>query len=318
MGEVQIGTSIGQKKISFWTKVKKDYKKHKWIYLMAIPMIIYFIVFCYIPMYGVIIAFKNYNIKLGILRSPWVGFKYFEQFFSNYYFWRLIKNTLLMSLYDILWGFPAPIILALLLNEIKNKYFKRTVQTITYLPHFISSVVICGMIIDFTRTDGLINHILAYFGVPASNLLARPELFRTINVGSGIWQSIGWGSIIYLAALSAIDTSLYEAATLDGAGRWKQMWNITLPGIAPTIIILFILRIGSLMSVGTEKILLLYSPLTYSTADVIGTFVYRKGLQGSFEFSYSTAVGLFESVIGFILLIVANKVSKKVTENSLW
>ncbi len=317
MGEVQISTSIGQRKISFWEKVKKDFKKHKWIYLMAVPMIFYFIVFCYMPMYGVIIAFKNYNIRLGILGSEWVGLKYFKEFFNNYYFLRLLKNTLLMSLYDILWAFPAPIILALLLNEIKNNFFKRTVQTVTYLPHFISSVVICGMIVDFTRTDGLINHILSYFGVPASNLLARPELFRTINISSGVWQSIGWGSIIYLSALSSIDTALYEAATIDGAGRWKQMWHITLPGIVPTVVILFVLRIGSLMSVGTEKILLLYSPLTYSTADVIGTFVYRKGLL-SMQYSYSTAVGLFESVIGFILLILANKVSKKLTENSLW
>jgi putative aldouronate transport system permease protein len=284
---------------------------------MALPMIVYFILFNYIPMYGVVIAFKDYNIRQGILGSPWAGFKHFISFFHSFYFDRVIRNTILLNIYDLICAFPAPIILALLLNELRKEKFKRVVQTVTYLPHFISMVVICGMIVDFTSTNGLINQILSAFGVKPTNLLTRPELFRTIYISSGVWQGIGWGSIIYLAALTGIDPQLYEAATIDGAGRLKQLWHITLPGIAPTIVILLILRIGSMMSVGFEKIILLYNPLTYETADVIGTYVYRKGLL-EFNYSFSTAVGLFESAIGFVLLIVANKLSKKFSETSLW
>jgi putative aldouronate transport system permease protein len=305
------------KKDSLWTRIRKDFSRNKVIYFMAIPMIVYFVVFCYIPMYGVTIAFKDFNPIRGIMGSEWIGFEWFKEFFNSVYFGRIIKNTLLISIYDILWGFPAPIILALMLNEIKNKLFKKTVQTITYLPHFISMVVMCGIIIDFTSTNGLINALLSHFGVEPSNLLMKKELFRTIYVSSGIWKSIGWSSIIYLAALSGIDPQLYEAATIDGAGRWRQMWHVTLPAISPTIIILFILRIGSLMSVGFEKIILLYNPMTRETADVISTFVYRKGLI-DFSYSYSTAVGLFNSIISFILLFTANKLSKKFSETSLW
>jgi putative aldouronate transport system permease protein len=306
-----------KQKISKLSIIRKDFIKHKYVYLMAVPILAYYIIFCYIPMYGVSIAFQDFSVKLGYFKSPWVGFKYFKEFFNSYYFWRLLKNTLLLNIYDLICGFPAPIILALLLNEVKNKWFKSTVQTISYLPHFISMVVICGMILDFTATDGLINTILSYFGVTPSNLMVKPELFRTIYIGSGIWQGVGWGSIIYLAALAGIDPQLYEAATIDGAGRWRQLWSVTIPGIAPTIIILLILRLGSMMSVGFEKIILLYNPMTYETADVISTFVYRKGLIDS-DYSYSTAVGLFNSAISFVLIILANKFSRKFSETSLW
>ncbi len=268
-------------------------------------------------MYGITIAFKDFNPRLGIHASKWVGLKHFKAFFSSIYFGRTIKNTLLISAYSLLWGFPASIILALLLNEITRERFKRVVQTVTYLPHFISLVVICGMIVDFTSTDGLINSILANFGVEPTNLLTRPELFRTIYIGTGIWQDIGWDSIIYLSALSGINPTLYEAATIDGAGRWKQLWHVTLPGIAPTIIIMLILNIGGLMSVGFEKIILLYNPLTWETSDVISSYIYRKGIINA-NYSFSTAVGLFESAIGFTLLAGANKLSKKVSETSLW
>lgn len=297
--------------------IRRDFKKNKYVYLMVFPVIVYFIIFSYWPMYGVIIAFKDYSPGKGILGSEWIGLKNFVDFFNSYYVGRLIRNTLLINIYDLFWGFPAPIILALLINEVNNKLFKRTIQTISYLPHFISLVVVCGIIIDFTASDGLITTILSQFGVKPTNLLMRPELFRTIYISSGIWQGVGWGSIIYLAALSGINPNLYEAATIDGAGRWKQTIHITLPGIAPTIIILFILRLGSMMSVGYEKIILLYNSTTYETADVISSFVYRKGLLES-DYSYSTAVGLFNSVINFVLIIIANTISRKVSETSLW
>lgn len=300
-----------------WNTIRRDFKKNKYVYLMILPVIAFFIIFSYWPMYGVIIAFKDYSPGKGIWGSNWVGLKNFKDFFSSYYVGRLIRNTILINIYDLIWGFPAPIILALLINEVNNKLFKRTIQTISYLPHFISLVVVCGIIIDFTASDGLITTILSYFGIKPTNLLMRPELFRTIYISSGIWQGVGWGSIIYLAALSGIDTNLYEAATIDGAGRWKQALHITLPGIAPTIIILFILRLGSMMSVGYEKIILLYNSTTYETADVISSFVYRKGLQES-NYSYSTAVGLFNSIINFMLIIIANTISRKVSETSLW
>jgi putative aldouronate transport system permease protein len=318
MSELQINSEFNSKrKISTWEKIGKDIKRNKYIYIMAIPMIVFFILFCYIPMYGVIIAFKDYSPTLGITGSPWVGLKHFSSFFHSMYFGRTIKNTFFLSIYSLLWGFPAAIILALLLNEVRRDKFKRCVQTITYLPHFISLVVICGMIIDFTGTDGLLNSILSIFGVEPQNWLTKPEWFRTIYIGSGLWQSIGWDSIIYLAALSGIDPTLYEAATIDGAGRWKQLLYVTLPGISPTIVTMLILSIGGLMSVGSEKIILLYNPLTYETSDVISSYVYRKGLINA-NYSFSTAVGLFESAIGFILLVFANQLSKKISDTSLW
>lgn len=268
-------------------------------------------------MYGALIAFQNYSPGDSVIGGEWVGFKHFISFFNSYYFWRLIKNTLSISITTIVFGFPAPILLALFMNELRNKVFSRVTQAIVYLPHFISMVVIGGMIKVFVQETGIISVIFSYFGLEAQNMLQNPSLFVPIYVISGIWQSIGWGSIIYLAALTAVDQELYEAAQIDGAGRWKQTLHITIPSIIPTIVIMFIMRTGSILSVGSEKVLLLYNPTTYSTADVISTFVYRKGiLEGSF--SYSTAVGLFNSIVNFGLVFLVNKISAKVSENSLW
>lgn len=292
-------------------------KKNKALYLMFLPVAIYYLLFAYKPMYGAIIAFQNYNPMNGILGSEWVGFKHFSDFFNNYYFWRILKNTLLISVSSIVFGFPAPIILALLMNEIRNNGFKRVTQTLSYIPHFISLVVICGMIKDFTSDTGIIMDVLSRFGFERESLLTKSEAFVPIYIISDIWQGIGWGSIIYLAALTNIDPALYEAATIDGANRWQQTIHVTLPGISSTIIIMLILRVGGLLSVGYEKIILLYSPLTYETADVISSFVYRKGLLET-NWSYSTAIGLFNSVFNFLLLVFTNKLSAKLSDTSLW
>jgi len=294
-----------------------DIKRNKYIYIMLLVVVAWYVIFCYVPMYGAIIAFKDYSIGRGIFNSPWVGFKHFVSFFSDINFMRVVRNTFLINIYDILWGFPAPIIMALLLNEVRNQYFKKTIQTLSYLPYFISMVVVCGIIVDFTSTNGIINQLLSNFGFEKVNLLSKSEFFRTVYISSGIWQNVGWGSIIYLAALTNISPELYESAVIDGAGRWKQLIHITLPGIASTIIVLLILRMGSIMSVGFEKIILLYNPLTYETADVIASYVYRKGLLNA-DYSYSTAIGLMNSVINFLFLVVSNWLSRRYTESSLW
>jgi putative aldouronate transport system permease protein len=304
-------------KQSLWTTIGRDIRRNKLLYLMVLPVIAYYVIFDYGPMYGLQIAFKDYSPGDGIWGSRWIGLANFTEFFQSYYFWRLIRNTLLISVYELIFGFPAPIILALLLNELRKQAFKRIVQTVTYLPHFISVVVVVGMLVDFLARDGVVNQVLGYLGVEARSYLSEPGWFRFLYVSSGIWQQIGWGSIIFLAALSNIDPSLYEAAKVDGAGRWKQMLHITIPGIMPTVIILLILRMGSMMSVGSEKILLMYNPLTYDTADVISTFVYRKGILEA-SYSYTTAVGLFNAVIAFLLVIISNSISKRVSETKLW
>lgn len=290
---------------------------NKYLYIMMIPVIGYYLIFHYGPMYGAIIAFKDYSPMKGILESDWVGLKHFEEFFNSYYFLRVLKNTILISLYTLIFEFPAPIILALLINEVRKKKFKRVVQTITYMPYFISLVVICGIITDFTNADGLINRLFMLLGYDGQAMLQKPELFRPIYVLSEIWQRIGWESIIYIAALMSIDLEQYEAARMDGASRIKQMFYITLPGLLPVITIMFILRMGNMLNVGFEKIILLYNPVTYETADVISSFVYRKGLL-EFGWSYSSAVGLFNSVINLVLLISANYISRRVSQNSLW
>lgn len=299
-------------------RIKRELTKNKYIYLLALPVIAYYIIFCYWPMFGLVIAFKQYELGKGIFDSKWVGLKYFMEFFKSRNCLRLIGNTLGISLYDLIAGFPAPIIFALLLNEIKNSKFKRTVQTITYLPHFISLVVLCGMITDFFAAEGIITKILMKFGGSQINYLGAPKYFKTIYVTTNIWQGIGWGSIIYLAALSGISPELYEAATVDGAGRFRQLLAVTLPGIAPTIVIMLILRMGQLMSVGFEKIILLYNPGTYETADVISSFVYRRGIGESAQYSFSSAVGMFQSVINLVLLLGANFLSKRFSGNSLF
>ncbi|NSW89260.1 MAG: sugar ABC transporter permease [Firmicutes bacterium] len=297
--------------------IKKDYNKRKLVYLMLMPVLSFYIIFHYWPMYGAIIAFKQFSPGKGIFASPWVGFENFQDFFNSYYCWRLIRNTLLINVYQLIFAFPAPIIFAFLLNEVKDGIFKRTVQTVSYLPHFISLIVVCGMLVDFLSIDGVVNDIIEMFGGQRISLLLQPSWFRAIYVSSGIWQHMGWDSIIYLASLSSIDPQLYEAIKIDGGGRLRQLWHISLPGIAPTIIILLILKAGQMMNVGFEKVFLLYNPNTYETADVISTFVYRKGLL-EMNFSYSAAVGLFNSVINFVLLVLSNKISKVTTETSLW
>ena len=298
-------------------RLKLDLQRNYQAYLMVLPSIILIFIFCYIPMYGVLMAFENYRPQLGVLGSEWVGLYHFKDFFTSPHSLNVLRNTVVISVYSLLVGFPFPIILALLLNEVRCQAYKRTVQTISYMPYFISNVVICGMLKSFLAYDGLFNQIGAVFGMAPKSFLSNPALFPSVIVFSDLWQSIGWNSIIYMAALAGIDPDLYEAAHIDGCGRLRQMWHITLPGIVPTMVTLLILSIGGLLGANSDKILLLYSPLTYETGDVIGTFVYRRGIKGG-DFSYSTAVSLFQTVINFLLLIFANWFSNKTTETSLW
>jgi len=316
---IEVNTKIGHRqrtnlKKRFLRQAKRDFP----LYLIALPGLISLIVFKYIPIYGIIIAFKNYNPGLGIFASKWVGFEHFIRFFKDPYFFRIFKNTFLLGFYTLLFSFPAPIILALLLNEVRNDSIKKIFQTISYLPNFISVVIVAGFIIDFTSmSDGIINDIIAFFGGERISFMAEPEWFRPIYIISGIWQGVGVGSIIYLAAISGINNELYESAYIDGAGRWKQMRYITLPCLMPTIAILLILSVGDIFGSDFTKILLLYRPLTYETADVISTYVFRMGIQGG-SFSYSTAVGLFLSVISFIFLFFTDRISKKISDISLF
>jgi putative aldouronate transport system permease protein len=299
-------------------KFLKDFMLNKYLYLLMIPVVAYYAIFHYLPMYGAIIAFKNFSPVKGIWGSDWAGLYHFNAFFSSYYFWRLLKNTLLLSLYTLVFEFPAPVILALLLNEVNNRYFKNIVQTIAYMPYFISIVVISGIVKDFTNSSGLINIAYTYItGTDGQALLQKSELFRAIYVLSEIWQKIGWESIIYIAALTTVDLEQYEAAKIDGASRIRQMWHISLPGLMPTITIMLILRVGNMLNVGYEKIILLYNPVIYETADVISTSVYRKGLLEA-NWGFSSAMGLFNSAFNLILLIGANYISRKWNKNSLW
>jgi putative aldouronate transport system permease protein len=292
-------------------------RKDKFLYLIFFIPFLYYVVFHYAPIYGIIIAFKDYKVARGIWGSRWVGLKHFVAFFENPYAWKLIRNTLLLNVYSIVFSFPVPIILALLLNELGNDKFKRFVQTVSYLPHFISVVVVCGMVVNFLSADGIVNQVLRRLGGSSKPFLMMPEWFRTIYVGSGIWQHTGWSSIIYLAALSSIDPQLYEAAIIDGASRFRQIRYITLPGIAPTVTIMFLLTLGRIMVVGFEKILLLYTGATYETADVLQTYIYRRGLEGA-DFSFATAVGLFQALVGLLFVVTANMISRRVGETSLW
>ena len=290
---------VKKKNSSFGVRLKKDMKRYRGAYLLVVPVVVFYLLFCYKPMYGVIIAFKDFSPAAGIWGSDWTGsfgFQHFIDFFGSFYFKRVLRNTLVISLTSILFGFPAPIIFALLLNEIKSEKFKRITQTISYMPHFISTVVICGMLTMFVSEKGFITQLLTFLGGEGGvSLLSKEEYFVPIYVISGIWQEVGWGAIIYLAALSGIDQQLYEAAQIDGANRWKQMIHVTLPGISGQIIIMFLLRIGRVMNVGHEKIILLYNAGIYETADVISTFVYRKGLL-EYQWSYSAAIGIFNSI----------------------
>lgn len=302
---------------TFAQRLARDFKLNKYKYLLIIPVLVILALFSYKPMYGLIIAFKNFRPRLGIAGSKWVGLSNFRNFFGDVYFTRLLRNTLSISLLCILFGFPLPILLALSLNEVRSSSFKRTVQTLTYMPYFVSMVVACALIKVYCQSDGIFSQIIVAFGGMKQNLLASPRHFYTIYVISDIWQYIGWNSIIYLAALSGIDQEQYEAARIDGAGRFKQMLNITLPGLLPTIIVLFILRMGGVLNVGYEKVLLMYSEATYEVADVISTYVYRRGIINA-DYSYATAVGLFNSVVNVIFLVGANLLSRKFGDSSLF
>ena len=306
-----------QLKKNLGTRIKNELTRNRYLYLMLIPVAAYYLIFCYGPMFGLVIAFKDYSIAKGIAASKWVGLKYFKEFFNGIYFSRTLRNTLIISFMDILFGFPFPIIFALLLNELKCKWFKKTVQTVTYLPHFISLVVICGMITDFFSTNGLISSFIGMLGGKNMNYVASAKWFRTIFIGSGVWSSFGWNSIIYLAALSGVDAQLYEAAEIDGAGRFKQLLHVTLPGILPTIMTMLILRMGRVMTVGYEKIILLYSPSTYEVGEVISSYVYQMGIASS-RYGYSTAVGLFQSLVNILLICITNKLSAKLSDTALF
>lgn len=293
--------------------------KSKWqlLAMIALPLI-WYIVFCYIPMYGIQLAFRSYNPKLGYLGSPFVGLRYFKQFFSSYYCWDVVWNTFSISLYSLLISFPAPIILALIINELPGNKFKKVIQNITYVPHFISIVVLCGMLYLFLSPQyGVVNSFLSLFGIGPIGFLESNAYFKPVYVLSEVWQEGGWNSIIYIAALGGIDPSLYEAATIDGASRFRRIWHISLPGITPTIITLLVLRIGQLMSVGFEKALLLQNDLNIGKSEIISTLVYKNGILRG-ELSYATAVGLMNSLINLVLIVLANKVCKKLFDNSLW
>ena len=296
----------------------KSFRKNWDLYLMITPVIAYFIIFDYIPMYGVQIAFKNFLASKGIWGSDWIGFLHFDRFFNSYYFWRLIKNTVGINVYELLVAFPIPILLALLINEVGNKHFKRFVQTVTYAPHFLSTVVMVGLVLIFLNPQkGIINILISAFGGEPVAFMTEPEWFKTIYVFSGVWQGMGWSSIIYLAALAGIDPTLHEAARVDGANRLQRIWHINLPGILPTIVILLILNVGSFMAVGFEKIYLMQNSLNLESSDVISTYVYTRGILGA-EYSFSAAVGLFNSVINCFLLVLVNGVARRVNETSLW
>ncbi|MBR2884925.1 MAG: sugar ABC transporter permease [Clostridia bacterium] len=317
MKQKQAAVKIGSSR-TFLSKIKRELVTNRYLYLMAIPILAYFIIFCYMPMYGIIISFKRYDMAKGILDSEWVGLKHFIDFFKSMYFPRVMRNTLIISLYNIVAGFPAPIIFALLLNEVRKTRFKKLVQTTTYLPHFLSMVVVCGMIVDFFGINGIATKFLMFFGGENMNYVGSNDTYRHVHVWTSIWQEVGWGSIIYLAALTSVDQQLYEAAIIDGANRWKQTWHITLPGIASTIIVMLIMKIGGLLSVGYEKTILLYGPTTKESAEVISSYVYQRGIGEAMQLSYSTAVGLFQSVVNIILLTLSNTISKKFTDSGLF
>jgi putative aldouronate transport system permease protein len=296
-----------------------DHFKREWqIYVMLAPAIIWFLLFLYKPMYGLQIAFKDYSIFKGIEGSPWVGWEHFQTLFGSDQFVRAVMNTIKISALNLLFAFPAPIILALMFNEILNATFKKTAQTIVYLPHFISSVIIAGIVITaFSPSAGIVNTIIGWFGFEPIYFLTKPEWFRPIFIGTGIWQEAGFGSIVFLAAIAGVNPSLYESAVVDGANRWQMMWKITIPSIMPTILIMLIIRIGNIMEVSFELIILLYQPATYETADVVNTFIYRQGIQGG-QYDIAAAAGLFNAVVAFVLVMIANTISKRYSRTSLW
>lgn len=296
----------------------KNLRKYWQYYILLLPALAYFLIFCYGPMYGAQIAFRNFNARDGITGSAWVGYAHFERFFRSPYFGSLLRNTFVISIYGLLAGFPLPILLALSLNELKGTKVKKLAQTVTYAPYFISTVVMCGMLIAFLNPNtGIINKLIAALGGEPVPFLSEAALFPSIYVWSGVWQGTGWGSVIYFAALSGVDPQLLEAATLDGATRWQKIWYVNLPALMPTIVIMLIMNCGSLLSVGYEKAFLLQNALNLETSEVISTYVYKTGLVSA-QYSFSTAIGLFNSVVNLILLVTVNAVSRRIGENSLW
>jgi putative aldouronate transport system permease protein len=294
-----------------------DIVKDRWLYVLLLPAFVMLFIFNYIPIYGLVIAFKDYNGTQSIMASPWVGLKYFEMMTRDPFIWQVIRNTLILGAYSIVFTFPAPILLALMLNELKSGKYKKISQTISYLPYFISTVIVVSMMKEFLSLDGIINLSLKSLGMKAVNFMSDPKWFRTLYTSSEIWQGVGWGSVLYLAATSGISDELYEAATIDGANRLQKIWYVTLPCLMPTISIQFILAMGGLLGASFEKIILMYSPATYSTADVIATYVYRKGIQGS-SYSYGVAVGAVNSVVSFLFVYASNLVMRKVNGYSFW
>ena len=293
-------------------------RKHRALLLMLIPAAIYYILFCYKPMYGLLIAFKDFRILDGIMGSPWVGFKYFNQAFSSTEFWRALQNTLILSVYKLIFTFPAPILLALLLNEVRNLTFKKTVQTMTYLPHFISWVVLSGVLINFLSPSvGPVNALIKSMGFDPIYFVGNKNYFRSVLIFSSIWKEVGWGTIIYLAALTSVDLQLYEAAKLDGAGKFKQTIHITLPSIANVVIIMLIMAVGTIINDDFDQIFNMYNPAVYSVSEVISTYIYKQGLEQA-QYSYSTAVGLFKNVIALCLVLGTNFFAKKIGDYGLW
>jgi len=297
-----------------WRKaLRRDWQ----LYSLALLPLLFFLVFRYLPMLGNVIAFRRFVPGGSLFGETWVGLRYVKIFLNDPTFWQVFGNTFILGALTLLFCFPLPIVLALLLNEVRTRVFKQFVQTVSYLPHFLSLVIVAGMVLQLTSIDGTVNQIVGAFGGEPIAFMQGADWFRTIYVSSEVWQTVGWGTILYLAALTTIDDQLYEAARIDGANRWKQTWHITLPGIRPTMVTLLILNIGTFMAVGFEKILLLYNPLTYPTADVLSTYLYRVGLVSN-NFSYAAAIGLFESVIGLTLVLSANAISRRTVGTSLW
>lgn len=311
--------ALPEKKLfSRFGNLKKEIYRDRYMLLIFSLPLAYYIIFRYIPIYGIIIAFKNFSPFKGITGSPWVGFKYFIEFFESVYFWRVLKNTLILSLYGLVIVFPLPIIFALMLNEVRNQKFKKIVQTISYLPYFISVVVVVGIVTNFlSPSTGVINIILKQLGFEPVFFMAEAKYFPFVYTAMSAWKVLGWDAVIYIAALTTIEQEQYEAAIIDGASKWQQVVHITIPGIMNTIVIMLLLKIGSILSIEFESILLMYNPIIYSTADVISTFVYRKGIAEA-NYSFGTAVNLFQSVIGFVLLVISNKISNKLTDSGLW
>ncbi|SFL93231.1 putative aldouronate transport system permease protein [Gracilibacillus orientalis] len=306
------------KKVTQWHLAKRSFQRHWQLYILMMLPVLYFIIFKYVPMLGAVIAFKDYNVVQGIIESPWVGWKHFENFFNNPVAWDLIKNTLFLSLYQLAVTFPLPILLALALNEIRDGIFKRFVQMFTYAPYFISTVVIVSMIIlMLSPRTGIVNNLMEAVGLDAVNFLGQTEMFRSIFVWSDAWQITGYSAIIYLAALAGVDKQQYEAAKIDGASRLQKIWNVDIPAIMPTIVIILILSVGNLMAIGFEKVYLLQNPLNLGTSEILQTYVYKMGIINA-DFSFATAVGFFNSIINLILLIIVNAIAKKVSGNGLW